>query len=125
MKLSIRNTITIVIASIGGLLLGDSARAAVVSTINSPAGSFASISFVDTNSLDPSLNPGNNFFQNITPWGGAAPIGNTLALSTSGIGDLAKGNIMADVIGGNYSLSLNSVLLNQAVLNTGYADLIF
>src|SRR6266404_7826973 len=125
MKLSIRNTITIVIASIGGLLLGDSARAAVVSTINSPAGSFASISFVDTNSLDPSLVPGGNYNQTVSPWGGAAPINNTLPLTIDPIGDLAKGNITADVIAGNYSLTLNSVQLNQAVLNTGFADLIF
>jgi hypothetical protein len=75
--------------------------------------------------LDPSLNPGNNFIQPITPWGGAAPINNTLPLATSGIGDTAKGIITADVIAGNYSLSLNSVLLNQAALNTGFADLIF
>lgn len=109
----------------GGLLLGDSARAAVTSPINSPAGSYSTITFNDTTSLDPSLNPGGLYNQNITPWGGLPPINNTLPLTTDPIGDFAKGNITADVIAGNYSLALNSVLLNQAPLNTGFADLIF
>jgi hypothetical protein len=125
MKSSILRTITIIIASIGGLLLGDPARAAVVSTINSPGSSFSTNSFIDTNSFDPSLNPGSTYNQFVSPWGGAAPINNTLPLTIDPIGDSAKGNITADVIGGNYSLALNSVLLNQAPLNTGFADLIF
>jgi hypothetical protein len=125
MKPTIRNTIIIVIASIGGLLLGDSARAAVVNTINSPGSSFSTITFADTNSLSPSLVAGGNYNQTVSPWGGAAPINNTLPLTTDPIGDFAKGNITANVIAGNYSLSLNSVLLNQAPLNTGFADLIF
>jgi hypothetical protein len=124
MKPTIRNTITIVIASIGSLLLGDSARAAV-SSINSPVSSISAISFIDTNSYSPSFVQGGIYNQTVSPWGGAAPINNTLPLTIDPIGDLAKGNIMADVIGGNYSLTLNSVQLNQAALNTGFADLIF
>jgi len=125
MKSSTLSTITIVIASTGSLLLGDSARAAVVGTINSPVSSISAISFIDTNSYSPSLVQGGIYFQNVSPWGGAAPINNTLPLTIDPIGDLAKGNIMADVVGGNYSLTLNSVQLNQAALNTGFADLIF
>jgi hypothetical protein len=125
MKPSVLKSITIVIAFFGCLLLSDSARALVISPINSPAGSFSTITFVDTNSLNPSLVPGSTYNQIVSPWGGIPPINNTLPLTTDPIGDFAKGIITADVIGGNYSLSLNSVLLNQAALNTGFADLIF
>jgi len=125
MKSSVLKSLTIITASMGGLFLGGSARAAVVSTINSPISSVASISFVDTNSLSPSLVPGGFYNQTVSPWGGPAPITGTLPLTTDPIGDFAKGIITADVIGGNYSLTLNSVLLNQAALNTGSADLIF
>jgi hypothetical protein len=38
---------------------------------------------------------------------------------------LAQGGLTAAVIAGNYSLSLNNVVLNQALVNTGHADLIF
>ena len=125
MKPSILKSFTIVTAFIGSLFLGDSAKAAVTSLINSPAGSFATVSFVDTNSLTPSLVPGSTYNQTVSPWGGVPPIVNTLPLTTDPIGDFAKGNVTADVIAGNYNLSLNSVLLNQAALNTGFADLIF
>jgi PEP-CTERM motif len=125
MKPTILRTITIVIAFVGSLLFGDSATAAVISPINSPASSFSTISFVDTNSMSPSLVFGGTYNQTVTPWGGTAPINNTLPLTTDPIGDFAKGNITANVIGGNYSLALNTVLLNQAPLNRGFADLIF
>ena len=125
MKSSILKSITIVIVFAGSLLLGDSARALVINTINSPATSFSTISFIDTNSLSPSFVPGGAYNQTVTPWGGLAPISNTLPLTTDPIGDFAKGNITANVSLGNYSLALNSVILNQAPLNTGFADLIF
>jgi hypothetical protein len=126
MKSFILKSTTIIIASIGGLVLGNSAKAAVISPINSPAGSYSLVQFVDTNSYTPSLLQGSGVSQFVSPWGGVPPIVNTLPLTTDPTTlDFAKGNITADVIGGNYNLSLNSVLLNQAPLNTGFADLIF
>ena len=125
MNPTIWKTFAIIIAFAGGLLLGDPARAAVTTTINSPGSSFSLISFIDTNSLSPSLVPGGGYNQFVSPWGGPAPISNTLPLTIDPIGDFAKGNITANVTLGNYSLALNSVVLNQAPLNTGFADLIF
>jgi hypothetical protein len=123
---SFRSLVT-TFALTGGLLLGDSARAAVSSIINSPTGSFASIQFIDTTSLNPSLNPGTTSInQNVTPWGGVPPINNTLSLTTDPVTfDFAQGDITADVLLGNYSLTLNNVVLNQIAGNTGFADLIF
>ena len=126
MKSSVLKSLTIVTASVGGLFLGDSAKAAVISPINSPVTSYSLVQFVDTNSYTPSLLQGSGVSQFVSPWGGVPPIVNTLPLTTDPTTlDFAKGNITADVIGGNYNLSLNSVLLNQAPLNTGFADLIF
>jgi hypothetical protein len=125
MKPTVLKSFTIIIASVAGLLLSDSARALVTTPINSPGSSIASISFIDTNSFSPSLVPGGIYNQTVTPWGGAPPISQALPLTTDPIGDFAKGNITANVSGGNYSLALNSVVLNQAPLNTGFADLIF
>jgi hypothetical protein len=126
MKTNFLRLLISTVVLIGGLLPGVSSRAAV-SGINSPAGSFATIQFIDTTSLDPSSNPGlTSLNQTITPWGGGPPINNTLSLTTDSVTlDTAQGDIVADVIGGNYSLALNNVLLNQAPLNTGFAHLIF
>ena len=111
----------------GSLLLAASARAAVTSVINSPAGSYSTILFNDTTSLDPLLTPGTTSInQTITPWGGGAPINNTLSPTTDPVTfDLAQGDIVADVTGGNYSIALNNVTLTQAPLNTGFAHLTF
>src|SRR5260221_10647947 len=113
MRSTILKTLLIAVPFVGGLLLGDSARAAVT-TVNSPSTSTNTIAFIDTNSLDPSLNPGGSYIQVISPWGGVPSLTHTLPLTTDPIGDFAKGSITADVIAGNYSLTLNSVLLNQA-----------
>jgi hypothetical protein len=111
----------------GGLLLVHSARAAVVPTINSPGSSYASIWFDDTASFDPLLTPGvTSLNQNVSPWGGAAPINNNLSLTTDPITfDFAQGDITADVIGGNYSIALNNIVLNQLPGNTGLAHLLY
>ena len=130
MKTNLLRSLAAILALTGGLLLCDSARAQVVG-INSPGSaygvSYSSIQFIDTTSLNPSLVPGTTSLnQNISPWGGSNPINNTLSLTTDTVTlDTAQGDIVADVIGGNYSLVLNNVLLNQAPLNTGFADLIF
>lgn len=125
MKSSILRTITIVSAFVGGLLLGDSARAAVISPINSPSSSYSYIAFNDTNSFTSSSVPGSLYTQNVSPWGGTPPINNTLPLTTDPIGDFAQGNMTADVIAGNYDLALNNVVLNQAPLNHGFSVLNF
>jgi hypothetical protein len=110
-----------------GLLLVGSARAAVTSPINSPAGSYASITFDDTASLNPSFIPGTTLLnQNVSPWGGVPPINNTLSSTTDPVTfDVAQGDIVADVIGGNYSISLNNISLSQAPGNTGLAHLLY
>jgi hypothetical protein len=127
MKTNLLRSLVNTLALTGGLLLVDSSRAAVTSVINSPVGSYATIQFIDTTSLNPSFNPGTTSLnQNITPWGGAAPINNTLSTTTDPVTfDFAQGDIVANVIGGNYSIALNNVVLNQIAGNTGFADLIF
>lgn len=103
-----------------GLLLADCVHAQVTG-INAPAGSFASVQFDDTTSLNPLLLPGSSYSSYITPWGGASQaLAPTTDPTTS---DFAQGGITAAVIGGNYSISLNNVVLNQSLANTGYANL--
>jgi hypothetical protein len=122
MKPSILKSLTIVAVSIGGLLLADSVHAQVTG-INTPISSYASIQFNDTTSFNPLLLPGSSYSSSISPWGGASQ---SLASTTDPTTlDLAQGGITAAVIAGNYSLSLNNVVLNQALVNTGHADLIF
>ena len=67
MKPAVLKSITITIAFVGSLFLGDSARAIVLNTINSPGSSFSTISFIDTNSLSPSLVPGGIYNQTVSP----------------------------------------------------------
>jgi hypothetical protein len=121
MKLTILKTFTIVITSIGSLLLSDSAHGQITG-INTPAGSFASIQFNDTTSLNPLSQAGSTYSSFISPWGGASQ---ALALTTDPTTlDLAQGGLTAAIIAGNYSIALNNVVLNQALTNTGYANLI-
>lgn len=127
MKTNLFCSLVATLALTDGLLLCDSAKAQVVG-INTPGSSYSSILFNDTTSFERG-----QFFlgttsinQNISPWGGAATINNTLALTTDPVtSDFAQGNITADVIAGNYSIALNNVVLNQAPNNGGFADLIF
>ncbi len=122
MKSSLFKTITIIVTFVGGLFLGDSAHAQVT-VINTPVSSFASIQFNDTTSLNPLSQPGSTYSSSISPWGGASQ---TLAPTTDPTTvDFAQGSLTAAVIGGNYSVSLNNVVLNQALVNSGHADLIF
>ncbi len=103
-------------------MLADSVHAQVTG-INTPISSYASIQFNDTTSFNPSVLPGSVYLSSISPWGGASQ---ALALTTDPTTlDLAQGGLTAAVIAGNYSLSLNNVVLNQALVNTGHADLIF
>ncbi len=119
---SLRPLIT-AFALIGGLLLADSARAAV-SGINTPAGSSAAIQFNDTTSLNPSFFPGiTSVNPTVSPWTGAI---HTLPLTTDPVTfDFARGDITASVVLGNYSIALNNVVLNQINPNTGFAHLNF
>lgn len=122
MKSSLLRTITIVIAFAGGLLLGGPAHAQVT-VVNAPVGSLASIQFNDTTSLNPSLQPGSTYSSNISPWGGASQ---ALAPTTDPTTlDFAQAGLTAAVVAGNYSTALNNVVLNQALVNSGHADLIF
>ncbi|MGD0058642.1 MAG: PEP-CTERM sorting domain-containing protein [Verrucomicrobiia bacterium] len=122
MKPTILKTFAIVIASICGLLLANSVHAQVTG-INTPAGSFASIQFNDTTSLNPLLQAGSTYSSSISPWGGASQaLAPTTDPTTS---DFAQGGLTAAVNAGNYSISLNNVVLNQALVNSGYANLIF
>jgi hypothetical protein len=127
MKTNVIRPFLATFALAGGLLPLDSARAAISNVINSPGSSYATITFKDTTSFDPLLTPGvTSINPTISPWGGAAPINNTLPLTTDPITfDFAQGDVTADVIAGNYSIALNNVVLNQAVNNTGFAHLIF
>jgi hypothetical protein len=111
------------LALAGGMFLADSARAAV-SSINTPAGSFAQIQFIDTTSLDPLLTPGiTSINQSISPWTGATY---SLASTTDPVTfDIAQGDITASVILGNYDIAFNNIVLNQMPGNTGFAHLIF
>jgi hypothetical protein len=111
------------IALTGSLLLVNSAGAAV-SGINTPAGSYAQIQFLDTTSLDPSSNPGSTSInQSISSWNGATY---SLALTNDPVTlDTAQGDITAGFLGNSYSIALNSIVLTQAPLNTGFAHLIF
>lgn len=106
-----------------GILLGAATQASVV-VINSPATSYSTITWNDTNSVNVAGHPGTSIpVQNVTPWGGAP---NTLPLTTDPFtSDTAQGTISAAVIGGSYSLSLNNVAMTQANLNTGFAVLGF
>lgn len=115
------------VAAATGLLVINPAGAGVIPPINSPGSSYASILFDDTASFDPSLFPGiTSLTQNVTPWGGAPPINNILALTTDPVTfDFAQGGITADVIAGNYSLAFNNVTVSQIPLNTGFAHLLF
>jgi hypothetical protein len=107
----------------GGVLLVNSAAGAV-SGINTPAGSYAQIQFLDTTSLDPFSNPGvTSLSQTVSPWTGATY---SLALTTDPVTfDIAQGDITASVILGNYDIAFNNIVLNQMPVNTGFAHLIF
>src|SRR6266404_1435190 len=100
MRPTILKTLLIAVVFVGGLLVGDSTQAAVISSINSPFfGSSNVIEFVDGSSLDPSSNPGGYYTAAVQPWGGAAPINHTLPLTIDPIGDFAQGSMTADEIG--------------------------
>jgi hypothetical protein len=109
------------VALLAGLLLAGSAHAQITG-INTPITSFASIQFDDTTSFNPLLLPGSSYTSNIAPWGGATQ---ALAPTTDATtADFAQGSVTATVIANNYSISLNNIVLNQALVNTGHADLI-
>ncbi len=110
------------IAALAGALCVGTNAIAAVSGINAPAGSFASIQFDDTTSLDSSSNPGTtNITLSTTPWGGTSW---TLPLTTDGVtGDQAKGNLNSFFGGLTYGVTLNSINLTQLAVNTGFATL--
>lgn len=87
--------------------------------------STASIQFDDTTSLDPLLTPGTlNSTLTLTPW----PVATThsFPFTTAPVTfDTAQGDMITGFLGNSYALTFSNVLLNQAVLNTGFAHLIF
>lgn len=119
MKTSSRHSLTIATA-----LLAATCAEAQVTGINAVVSSSAAIQFDDTTSFDPLLTPGTtNINPTVSPWSGATW---ALPFTTDPITfDTAQGDITGAVILGNYDLAFNNVLLNQAVLNTGFAHLIF
>ena len=104
-----------------GLICNPNADAQVTS-INAVAGSFASIQFDDTTSVAPPAGI-TNITPTTTPWNGSTwSLTSTTDPYTL---DTAQGDITAAVILGNYDIAFNNVQLSQAVLNTGFAHLIF
>lgn len=123
MKTHFLRSCSIVLTVAGGLLLGDSARAAI-SGINTPGTSSALITFNDINSFDPLLTPGVTIGgPGASPWNGATV---TLSPTTDPVTlDYAQGDIDASFIGNTYSLGVNNTTLTQAPLNTGFANLLY
>lgn len=103
------------------LTLSDRADAAI-SGINTPGTSLASINFDDTNSFSPP--PGTtNITPNVSPWNGALF---SLPFTTDGTTfDTAQGDIAASFLGNSYAITFTNVLLQQSLLNTGFAKLVF
>jgi hypothetical protein len=110
------------LALLAGLLLAGSAHAQITG-INTPVTSYASIQFDDTTSFNPLSQPGSTYSSSIASWGGS-----TLALAPTTdatTADFAQGSVTAAVTGPNsYAITLNNVVLNQALVNTGDANLI-
>lgn len=100
----------------------DGPASAAISGINSPGSSNASITFDDTFSFDPLLNPGITLAgPAVTPWNGTTV---SLPLTTDPVTfDTASGDIMASFAGNAYAINLTNVLLNQAPPNSGSAHL--
>lgn len=107
----------------GVLLAGPSVEGAIIG-INSPGSSNASITFDDTFSFDPLLNPGTTLGgPAVSPWNGATV---SLGLTTDAVTfDTASGDIDATFLGNAYAINLSNVLLNQFGANTGIAHLTF
>lgn len=105
----------------GGLLFSASTQAAI-SGINTPGTSLASINFDDTASFSPP--PGTtNITPNVSPWNGALF---SLPFTTDGTTfDTAQGDIAASFLGNTYAITFTNVLLQQSLLNTGFAKLVF
>ena len=95
---------------------------ALISGINTPGTSLASINFDDTNSFSPP--PGTtNITPSVTPWNGAL-FSLPFTTDTTTL-DTAQGDIMASFAGNSYALTFTNVLLQQSLLNTGFAKLVF
>lgn len=117
-------TSTSAIAAVTSLFLLSAAAQAGISGINTPVTSTASVNFDDTGSQTPALLFGTtNGGPSSSPWTGSlVSLGATLDPIT---GDLAQGDISASFLGNTYAVNFNNVVLNQAVNNSGFADLIF
>ncbi len=104
------------------LLLAAGAHAQITG-INSVSSS-AAIQFDDTASFDPSLFPGiTNITPTVSPWTGAT---HSLPFTTDIVTlDTAQGDVTATFAGNSYAINFANVLLNQAILNTGFAQLVF
>lgn len=104
--------------------LAVSASAQITSIDATPSG--AAISFVDTNSINPSSQGGGTYISMApNPWGGG-----TLSLQPTPTvdpltGDSAQGDLSVTLSSGAYSIALNNVNLDQATPNSGFADLVF
>jgi hypothetical protein len=125
MKTNHRFPVALAFALNAGLFICASAPANIVG-INTPGSSSATITFDDTTSLNPSLIFGTTLLSpTVSPWNGASF---TLPLTFDGTtGDSAKGNVLGTFIPSSptYSVSLNSVYLNQLPVNTKSATLNF
>jgi len=112
------------VAVLAGLCSFQTHSLAAISGINSPVTSMASIQFDDTTSLNPFSLPGTtNIMPTVSSWAGATfSLPSTTDLVTF---DNAQGDISASFAGNTYAITFANVTLTQAVLNTGFAHLIF
>lgn len=110
------------VSVLGGAIFCADARAGI-SGINA-VNSSASITFDDTFSLDPSLNPGTTSTgPAANPWTGAPLI---LPVTTDPVTfDFANATLDATFLGNTYALNFTNITLNQLPPNTGTAHLNF
>ena len=105
-------------------LVAPAAQAGIIA-INTPAASFASITFDDTNSIAPPAGI-TNTGPSVSPWNGSLV---SLPLTTDpNTTDQASGDMTATFVpfGNVYSLNFSSILLTQPLPSTtGFADLTF
>ena len=110
---------------VGGLSFNSVAQAGIVG-INTPVTSTASITFDDTFSVNPSLQPGiTNSGPSLSPWNGSLlslPLTTDPTTLDDASGDLDASFIFAS---NTYAINFNNVTLTQAVNNTGTAHLFF
>jgi hypothetical protein len=109
------------ISFVGGLLIAGSVGGQITGINSGSSSGF--VYFVDSNSFNPSHNPGGNYSQSSPTWNGS-PL--SLSQTDPTTLDNATGIMDASGFGGfNYPILLNNVTLSQPSVNTGNADLTF